>query len=373
MIPFIQSLSKTDFVPPIPDKTIVYSIDETLTGVGSFDYLFGGFIAKNPVNGRMVDYWSVRESHISGNAKIQGRYSLDDGETWSSLTDVIDNTPTLSHFNLAGGYDKTGRLHIISADANGNGTYHYISNDDGANFTQYQTIASPDVALNYFIVFQDIIEVNGILYAPGYALTDVGDFTESGVYCLKSTDNGETWNTFTIKAKSSEYVNESTIFHLGGSEFGCIARVEPVPGDYRFFRSSDNCETWSVSGADSDFSIISATHPPRAYRIFFERTTPVIALYLFDRITDRFYVCYATQTDILSNGTLAGTFANEIKQLDVFVGGANRSGYIPVCHYDQNLEGKWSGAYEVSIDEANRYHGTLPTDHYDTLKTSLGI
>lgn len=383
MLQFLTSLvsgNNSDCIPDsaeIPNKTKVYSVDDSISGIGSFDYLFAGAMVKNRKNGKIIDFWANRSGHITGEGKIQARTSIDNGETWSAVSDIIDGTPTLNYFNISGEYDCLGRLHIFATNSNNGELHHYISGNDGQSFAPYRQIVSPDANLNGLIVANEMIEINGIYYISAYAITkfenNMGDSTESAIYCFKSSDKGVNWTPYVVRARGSEYVNESTIFHLGGADFGIISRVEAT-ASFRLFLSSDYGETWAQSGADSKIgNTINATHPPKVRTMFMENTHKVLCLYYMNRGNKNFYVAYTTPQLLLSNGTLEGTFGQETKLLGTFTGGDDRTGYFGICHYSDNLEGKWSGAYEISIDEADRRQGTLPTDHYDTLKTSLGL
>lgn len=355
-------------------KTITYSVESTYNPDG--DYRFGFTMIKNPTNNLLIDIYRLATDHPGGttDGRIVYRKSTDFGQSWGTETLLFDISPTKSVGNFSAGCDSNGRIHLLVQYSNSNDFDYYYSDNDFSTLSSATAITHADVSLGVYVsTLCEIIQVGSTLYAPVYAATDNGNITESANYVLKSIDFGSNWTWTVVRAKSTTWINESTMVHLGGNDFLYVSRVDNTI-DFKMYYSSDGANTFSDKG-NTDFSgTLDATHPP-LLKTFNVKNQKVVALYFFARSSEKWYSIYAKASDIVSLQNWTAFNTNTLTLLEDYSAGpySVRTGYPTIQHPYNDLRGVFTYAGEVSISEAAKVIGILPTNIYSTLESELGL
>lgn len=355
------------------NKNIPYSIESTYNPDGR--YRFGFTMTKNPTNNVILDLYRLGDDHFQTDDGVMVfRESTDFGQTWGAETILLDDLPTKAVSNFAAGYSSNGRLHILMEYTNSNDFDYYYSDDDGGTLSAAATIAQPDVNLALYVsTLCEMIQVENTLYFPVYGFTDHLDTTESANYVLKSVNGGTDWTWTVVRARDSININESSMAHLGGVNFLYVSRVSTTT-DFKMYFSTDGAATFTDKSNTNFGGVLDATHPPLLVSFEIKRQQ-IIALYFFARVADKFYVIYAKASDLISLQDWTAFNTNTLLELENYPAPWNndRTGYPTVQHPYNDLRGVFMYSGEVSISEAAKRIGILPTNHYDSLVTELGI
>lgn len=300
--------SNTSFFNNTTVTQIVQVIDDS-------KYHLQNNLCQNPVNPDIClsVYNTVDQHSGSLNAKFVGRKHLNIRHELNALN------PFGSEFTIADPagneyvrgcgvcYDPSGRLHFVystgtSLSAGGVLKLYYMySDDDGTTFSAATDITSavPSDGLTLFQPYGNMIYNDGALLMPYYKQTDIGNITNSALYCLKSTDLGANWASKTVKASSGTYRNEMDIVALSSTDLYGLVRDE-VTLEWHCYTSSDNGENWTDQGAVNFGETITSANPLRV-KSFTHKGVKVIACYYTDRNNDVAKVIYATAAGLLSN------------------------------------------------------------------------
>jgi hypothetical protein len=372
-ISFFTSIGSTGSVVDNFPKNIPYSVESSYNP--DIRYRFGFTMTKNPTNSLIIDLYRLGNDHFAtDDGLIVFRKSTDNGQTWGVETTLLNSLPAKAASNFRAGYDSNGRLHILTMYTNSNDLDYFYSDDDGISLSSGTTIAQPDVNLTlYFPAVGEITFVNNILYAPIYGIANHGDFTESANYLMKSIDNGSNWTWTIVRDRDTAYINESSMVHLGGSNFLYVSRVE-ASAQFRFYYSSDNANTFSNNGNTNFGGALNGTHPAllRSFKI---KNQQVVALYFFSRVDRLFYVIYAKGTDIVSSQDWSAFNLNTLTVLENYSTSpyALNTGYPTIQHPFNDLRGVFNYCGEISPSQGDRVAGILPTEGYNSLVSYLGL
>lgn len=314
--------------------------------------------------------------------KASRRKSTDGLRTFAAKQDVFNPSGAEAVLSVGGGYDSAGKLHFFAnTQTAGNNTstnkmYYAYSTDDGDTWSSFTDITSSLTSdlLGGFIVDQTMIETNGALIISYYKFTQNGDVSESANYILKSTDGGSTWASKTIRAKSSTYRNEGTLVALTSTNIFYLCRDE-VTLEWRAYKSTDTGENWSDLGAfDIGESLTRATPP--LLRKFLLNGTSVVVFYWARRDLDQLCAAYVVTATLDSTGISAFTGGTKV----VLAQGNddNHYHYGDVCHWNNDMNAVASWPYDPYPGTGAGTENTLRTFNlitaqYDSIKTFLGL
>lgn len=375
IVPFASSI---DGINITSDWHLIDSLSESR-------YYLTNHLMQNNTNADVItSVFSDGVNHIFDDTKkVSVRKSTDKGRTWSSKTTAFDPAGGEGVGDPAAGRGSDDRIHVI-ADSHTSysigGThklYYGYSDDDGDTWSSFTNITAilPADSLATWRCYSNIIENNGRLMCPIYKVTDEGVFTNSAIYLLYSDDNGSTWGYKTIRASTTTpFLNESEIIALSSTALLVITRNETT-GEWTQFISSDNGDTWTNQGDLTFGETLTLAGPVRLSK-FQILGTDVIACYYSDRTKDVFKVVYAKPSDIISSG-LAGWVVD--RKFTIHQGSNNNHlHYGDVCHYDNDF--KAIGQYVIDPFPPDgpglvntMYTFDIPTYHYSFIKSALGL
>jgi hypothetical protein len=360
------------------DDSIVLNLDETIDYNPDYDFL--GNYLQNPVNKKIINIFRHGTEHLPQVGDVlKGNTSTDIGKTRGSDF-TIYNPSDSGVYEGSGGYDSNGRLHFfvlvtddyLTPRTGVNELRYFYSNDDGTTISTPTVISMPSDNLVGGLPTGKMIENNGVLLKNIYRYSGAdsggGATDETANYLLRSTDGGANWSVITIRAKSSTNLNESDIVALDNTNLVCLIRNQDI-GGFNQFRSSDNGLTWSADGNTTFGETLGPIRKPPSLRRFNINNIRIIAIYSFNDNTDKHYVVYAKASDIISSG-LSGWNLNTKLILNT----ANTSlGYNNEVHINNSLQSIMVTYEDYSLDYTKAYYYTLPTTHYQSLITELGL
>ena len=347
----------------------------------SSKYYQGGFFAQHPITQNLVFVTAFSEDHF-GNppAAVTIRRKTNIFTNWS-LEKIIFNFPlnNNSWYVPVGGYDSTGRLHMMLTRQNGvsNDEIMYTySNDEGITWTN-PTLVYTSPSYPYLLAHGKLRQTsNGTILIPFYGsdLLDLGggNFSQSAgtVGVLRSTNGGTSWSVITMTTALAE--NEIEVIPLSGSNVLACVRKDDT-NTFRLWRSSDNGNTWTNLGTTNFGSVFTFKHPPNLEKHIIDGTE-VIGVYLGNRNKLRFEAIYATVSQIETQGIAAFTGKTLFEMDSTWKGlGISMGGY-PSYHVYDGL--KMLGVNydeELSNDiTTQRFFRTLDL-HKGQIKTELAI
>jgi len=356
------------------DDTVTYNTNNTLD---NNVYYYNQMLHQKPSDPSLIIHTYTRGvDHVEdATKKMVYRTSTDVGVTWSAETDLYDPTGTDEQVQDPGcGYDRGGRFHIF-ADVHTSlgvtgGTHvlrYMYSDDDCATVSSPVEITLPSNGLATFRIYGKMLDLgNKVLIVPAYFLKDEGDFSESAIYCLKSTDRGATWSWKIVKVKDSSYVNETSFLYIGSGVVISMSRNETFASNtiMSMYKSYDYGETWEYSGIlQCDGSL------PRPCRLnkFQDDAGRWIAEIVWGTASN-VYAKYAVLNDLLIGGS--GMFGST-HSIASYSPGPN---YGDVLHYNCNMNaiGMWSREVNFPTDNLIVCFDCTTTQ-YDTVIAALNF
>lgn len=369
-----------DVFSPTVDTTQTIAIYDTYQeAVGK--YYLEACLDQHPSNRYIVvGYFADGEDHYNGTdtgRKVSFRKSTNYGLSWGAKADLYDAPGSLLILGVGGGYANSGRLHVFTDQHGTSGssvtTPHSViyiySDDDGATTTTVDLTAVINFdGLATVRVHGNMIDNFGALMIPYYTQTDEGVVTQSGNYLLRSTDGGLNWTSVTVRAKGTDYINESTIIALDNTRVMQLSRNE-VTKEWTQYLSSDNGLTWSLVGQVTFGESLTTAGPLKLVKFRIE-STDVIAAYYCNRDNSTVKVSYATAAALISSGTSAWISSTTL------INTGRRPHYFDVIHPTGNMDAIMLSPYEKNpLDLSNNdlITAVLPSTHYSTVKTALGL
>jgi hypothetical protein len=178
---------------------------------------------------------------------------------WTSIPLPIDELTYKS--DLLAGPD--GALHVL-VTGEGQNVYYLRSDDIGETWSTVQVSAGDDIARQYSWGSLALDPVNpGTLYASWTESREDEDWTVTGVFASRSTDNGATWSE-PIPLINARGHGHSTITALAGAGEDVMTvwnrAVGSVDGRY-FALSNDGGETWEEPQVAYE-KVSGLTRPP---------------------------------------------------------------------------------------------------------------
>lgn len=292
------------------DKAKIYDI---LADSGK--YYFNVVLSQHPVSkDTILCAFTLGDEHgVEPGKSIYLRRSVDRGKTFSEP--VLIHTPEEGQGvqGIGGGYDNSGRFHIILGEHNLNGDQprmvHIYSDDNGDSFTEVDiTSVLPSDGMSGFRAYGNLIDNAGVLMFPFYKFTAEQSTESTANYLLRSTDGGSSWAVAPVRTNmASEYINEATIIALNETKLLYISRYDEEVA-WRLFESLDNGVTWTDKGT-IDFGEDGITSPvPGRLAMFHEGGQDYVAFYYPIRSTpgytnDRLRAVYARKSDLINDST----------------------------------------------------------------------
>jgi hypothetical protein len=221
----------------------------------------------NETSNDLIAIYTDGTAHLYSNQKkIVKRTSFDRGLTWSAQSDVYVPASPNAVQDPGTGYDSNGRLHILTetitstSPGSSSPTLKYLySDDNGDTWSSPTDLTSiiPIDGLAAYRVYGKMIENEGRIMFPFYKVTDESNLAETAVYMVYSDDYGLNWSVITIKSKSSIKINETSLFALNSTNLIAISRNENTL-EWTYFSSDDNGDTWTNEG-DVTFGVSMVT------------------------------------------------------------------------------------------------------------------
>jgi hypothetical protein len=374
----ISSVSNADV-----DQSRVYSVYNTIATAGRYHFVFG--LIKSPTTGKVLRIYSEGDEHIySTDKKIAFEPSLDNGRTFGATATLYDPDGPVSGLAVSGGvagYSSDGRLHgiadvhtVIGSPGGTHTLKYFYSDDDGVNVTVIDiTSIVPSDGLASIRMHGDLIENNGYMYACMYKLTEEGDFTESAQYILrKPVGSSTTWSVFTLRAKSADYINETSLVALDDNTICAASRWD---GSKEWVQSlgTNNGSTWSAQVVCAFGESLTVALPPQLHSFEINGTKVIECVLGIKESVPTFRgikVVYGKASDILASGVAGWNLSTKTTI-------TTDTQYL---HYGKFLHQRNSmnaiGAF--ARDPATLTENTLvtfdvPTSHYLTVKSALGL
>lgn len=347
-------------------------------------YYLSSYLRKNPVNGAIMQLFSESDGHLADNArKIGFRKSTDDGLTFGAKGTAVDPASTVCTSDFCAGYDSTGRLwvptdqHTVSGSNFGAPHYlkvMYTDNDFATAGTEVDlTSLVPSDSLSTWRCHGKVIENNGFIMFNIYKVTDEGTTTNSANYLFKIALGANpatlgNWSVKTIRASAAAYINETDIEALSSTVLIAISRSDTT-NEWNLFKSVDNGENWTDSGALTFGEALSLAGPARIAG-FTHNGVACKVCYYPDRSGRLLKAIYGTVADLISNPITGWKTASKVTIVPDLLH------YGGVLHKDNDFYGIGSYCREPNpqtLTESKVVLFYTPTNHEATMETALAI
>lgn len=379
---FIQGLISKHQISTTNDQ--VFSVFQRLS---ESRYYLSTVLDQNPTDSNTIlCVFTDGVDHVyESGKKLSLMKSTDKGLTFASKVTVYDPVNPSAIQDLAGGYDSNGKFHlftpIITSGSAGSLAGHKLiymhSTDNGSNWTTVDlTSIMPGAGVDISFPIAKMIENNGVLMATFYTQDDQGDTNPSAIYVLRSTDYGANWSVVNVKPSDATYRNESTLIACSSTHLKLIARDE-VTSEWHQYASTDNGLTWASDGALT-FGETMTLAGPASLEKFQINGQDVIVCYYPDRAVNILKAVYATPANLISSGVSGWNLDTKttIKRLNQ--SGTYHLHYGSVCHYDNDFNAIGAYPYDPYPTSGagvvnEMWFFKVPTWHYSTVKTALGL
>jgi len=389
MFGFIRTLmNKHGIVRSRSNYLDVSTVPQIFIQDSAATYKLCGIISQNPTNKNQIcAAYSVGGSHLyNADKKLAIRVSNNkgyaDSGSFGSETTIYNPTDPASIQDCGGGFDLNGRMHIFSDVINSGsaggciGVTHSYSDDLSSWTNDDVTSWLPSDGLAAWRMYGNMVEANGICVKTFYKLTDHGDTTSSAIYVWVSTNRfASAPTTYTVKAASGTYINESSIAYLGGNSWVVLARNESTK-EWTQYYSSDNCQTWTSQG-DCTFGETVATNPnPPMLKTFTHNGVLCVAAYITNRDNDTAFVTYAKASSIIASGVSGWDLDTKLMWWKTNLAPWHYH-YGDVVHLDDTIKAVGIYPYDNfpgAGGTTNKLNlTTMPTWHISKIESELGI
>lgn len=366
--------------------SLVPQIFTESAGTAGLEYHLCGVIGQNPVDKQEVfSCYSEGGSHVyAANKKLVGRksiYKAAPGQfTFDAQADIYNPAGADAIQDCGGGYDSNGVFHIFvdvinSAVAGGCIGARHIYSSDLSSWTNTDITASLAAdGLLAWRMYGNMIHVGGVWLKGYYKATDQGNITQSANYVLRSTD-GVNWTSVTVRAPAAAYINEPTVFWLGGNNIGYLARNE-VTGEWSLSLSTDLGLTWDAMTDVAFGETVVSANPPMV-KTFMHNGQLVVAAYITNRNNDTAFVIYGLPANIIASRGAGWDLGTKLMWFKTGLAPFHYQ-YGDAAHLDDTLKavGLWTydqfpgaGAGTVS----KMYYTVMPTWDVARIESELGI
>lgn len=350
------------------------------------DYKLSGVMSQDPTNPqRVFAAYTKGTGHLFNTArKVVGRRSLNkaiEGVSFGSITTIYDPTDPEAVCDLGGGFDQNGVMHLFtdlntSFSAGGYVGVRHLYSSDLTSWTNTDITASlPSDGLLAARMYGNMIHVGGVWMKPFYKFADEGVVTSSANYIFRSTD-GINWTAVTVRASGATYINEATIFWLGGNNVGYLARNESTL-EWSLSLSTDLGATWDAFTDVTFGETVASSASPAMVKSFTHNGVLVIAAYIENRPNDKAFIVYGKASDIVASRGSGFDLGTKICwwQADL---APYHLHYGDVAHLDGTLKAVGIFAYDIfppsgpgTLNEMRIF--TMPTWHVALIESELGI
>lgn len=368
------------------NKSLVPEIFFSDLGGGTSDYFLCAVISQDPTNPqRVFAGYSVGSQHTYESGKhLDGRVSLVKAapftNTFGAAATIYNPAGNDAVQDVGGGFDNNGVMHLFCDVINGStaGTMvaaRHIYSSDLSNWTNTDITASlHSDGLAGWRMYGNMIHVGGTWLKPYYKFTDNGDVTNSANYVLRSTD-GINWTSITVRASAATYINEASIFWLGGNDFGYLARNEST-GEWSLSISLDDGLTWDAMTDVTFGETVVSANPPMV-KTFTLNGQLVVVAYITNRNNDTAFAIYGLPANILISRGSGWDTGTKIMWWKTNLA-PNHYHYGDVAHLDGTLKAVGLYCYDLfpgsGTGLANELHYTvMPTWHVALIESELGI
>lgn len=281
--------------------------------------------------------------------------------------------------DLGGGFDNNGVMHLFtdvntSFTAGGYVAARHIYSSDLSTWSN-DNITSSFAADGLLAarMYGNMIHVGGVWMKPYYKFTDEGNFTQSANYIFRSTD-GINWTSVAVRAPGATYINEATVFWLGGNNVGYLARNESTL-EWSLSLSSDLGLTWDAFTDAAFGETVTSANPPMV-KSFMHNGVLIISAYIENRANDKAFIVYGKASDIVASRAAGFNLNTKICWWQTNSAPYHLH-YGDIIHIDGTLKAVGAFAYDTFpptgglVNEMRIY--TLPTWHVSKIETELGI
>jgi hypothetical protein len=348
-------------------------------------YKLSAVFSQDPTNPyRVFLAYTKGTNHLfNAGRKIVGRRSLNkaaEGVSFGNINNIFDPVDPQAVADLGGGFDQNGIFHLFtdintSFSAGGYVGVRHIYSSDLSSWTNTDiTAALAADGLLAARMYGNMIHVGGVWMKPYYKLTDEGNFTQSANYIFRSTD-GINWTSVTVRAPAATYINEASIFWLGGNTIGYLARNE-VTLEWSLSISTDLGLTWDAFTDVTFGETVSASPSPPMVKTFTHNGVLLISAYVTNRPDNKAFVVYGKAADIIASRGAGFNLNTKIcwwqTDLDPY-----HLHYGDIIHIDGTLRAVSAYAYDTfppgggALNSMRIY--TMPTWYVSKLETELAI
>lgn len=384
-----HQIGVTAFLAP-PDTTQTLDIYNTYQGAVG-DYYLSCSLDQHPnfpYQGVRVFTDGVDHAYDIGK-EISVQKFTQYGLSYSAKSAMYTPAGSLSVQDYGGGYANSGRhfsffdVHTVNGAAFEPPHYAimvYTDDDYDTKTTVDITSLMPSDGLDAWRMYGNLIENGGYLMFPfnkfDSETTSGLDLDPSAVYLLRISNDANpstlgNWSVITIYPPTAgAYISEPTIIALDLSTLLCLCRNETTK-EYTQFISTDNGVNWTNQG-DCSFGETFSTAGPCRLTGFTLVTTPVIACWYADRSVPSLKVIYAKASDLISSGVSGWNTGTKT----TVINSGRRPHYGDFMHPNGNFDALMLSAYEKNpLDLSNNdlITAVLPSTHYSTVKTALGL
>lgn len=356
----------------------------------SDQYVLGGWYHKKTDKSKTTWLTSKGADHFTPGTDRTGVQVVSNNDGWSfpsSYSNVIVDASTSPHNGMGGGILPSGKAIVVYGKyTSATGAYTdmvYRTSNDMETWSSETSITLPTTspALTSYVTHDiGVLADNGDMLIPWYAVSGSSLYN---VYVMRVSSDGTVFSHKLIYTSGSTYKNEVSIARISsaGSSSKWIAAVR-VEGSantggtyvHEFFKSTDDCETWSSLGTSSYGGRMYVYPHPPMIRTFLLNGVLVMAFYFVDRGDRRWWVMYVTASDFDTNGVSA--LNNTLYQLDIRLFGDNQgweSGYPLVIHPDNSLHAEGVYFQETSATVASTTFFKINAEHAGRVAAELGI
>ena len=368
-------------------------------------YNFTGAVQKNPVNGSVSSIWDSGNSHYQIKTprdlhKVIGHTSTDGGNTYGNEWVVFQSKGSkISYTNPSSGYTLDGRLVCMATKVDQTGEVYpgnpyamvaKYSDDDGKTWSEEYSI--PGILPSWTIMNSNsnIIALGNGALITNYYEGNKGETVN--LKCLRSTDNGETWEVLStidsdIWSAEGEAINETSMVVIEGNTLLAMTRVNGK-SYFNQYLSTNNGVSWVKQGKTSFDDIWPDNGVSSGYvhliRIasFSLNGEKVIAAYYFNRYEGvknddaPFYVVYGKAEDLKDMGIKG--WNNETRKEIVTSRNpfSSRDGYPSVIHLNNSLNayGRFFDDHDNGLQNTTSIiYLKIDNSHKEWLINKLGI
>jgi hypothetical protein len=374
--------SRTDYL----DVSLVPEIFDQSVGTTGLEYHLCGVISQNPVLPDVVfSAYSEGASHVyNANKKLVGRKSVAKAAPYSNSfgaqANIYDPAGAEAIQDCGGGFDNNGVMHLFcdvlnSGSAGGCIRAQHIYSSDQVTWTNVDITSSLHAdGLLCWRMYGNMIHVGGVWIKPYYKVTDQGNITNSANYILRSTD-GLAWTSVTVRASASAYINEASVFWLGGNNVGYLARNE-VTQEWSLSLSADLGLTWDAF-TDVTFGETVTSANPAMVKTFIHNGQLVVVAYITNRDNDTAFAIYGLPANIISSRGSGWNLNTKIMWWKTNLAPFHYH-YGDVTHLDNTIKAvglwtydQWPGGGTGVVSRMN--YTVMPTWHVAKIESELGI